>query len=277
MKTKICTFLVLSLALISCVNQPNEAELAQQLVDSARNCVSENRLEVAKILIDSVHRSYPKLVAKRRQADTLSWHIELHEIERSTHYIDSVLPTKLAERNQLARKFRYEKEEKFQQYGTFTYHILRNDWNIGRSYAKPYVDEVGKLFITAHYCGKPLNFNKLRVSSGNIFSETATISDSDRHTYNDLGTTHETALFSPDKLGSLPDFWTLQADEKVKITFVGKRDFGYNLTADERKAFVETYKLSVVLSDIREMELQTNRNLVRRQILNERLKNEHDN
>ncbi len=268
---KILFFTLISLFTIGCTHTPTPEERAQNYLDSAAILKTENHLEAAKILLDSVHAQFPKLVKYRRQADTLAWNIELLEIDRNLRYVDSLLPEKVAEVNAQTKKFKHEKDDKFQQYGTFTYNVLRTEWNIGRSYIKPHTDEIGRLYITAHYCGKPIDYDRLRLSTGEMFTETLPIDINDKHTFNDLGTTHETALFAPEKLGTLPDFWSMKHEGKVKVTFIGKRNYHYILTKEELDAFVATYRLATDLADVYKLEELQRRSLIRQEILRKKL------
>ncbi len=256
---------------VGCVHQPTDEERAQAFVDEARTLYEAGNLEAAKMPLDSVHQNFPKLISYRRQADTLAWKIELSEIARNLVYIDSLLPQKTAEAEVQTKPFIFEKNEKFQQYGNYTYRLLRTEWNLGRNYVKPYTDETGQMFVTAHYCGKTINYDRIRMSVGDIYAESSAASESDRNTFTDLGTTHETALFRSELLGDLPEFWTSHQNDKVKVTFVGTRNYAYTLTADELKAFVATYQLATTLSDITKMKELQKRSLAREKILKAKL------
>ncbi|MGM9746455.1 MAG: hypothetical protein ACI30H_05820 [Paludibacteraceae bacterium] len=258
--------------LASCAGKPTDEERAQAFIDSAATLYATGHFEAAKWQLDSIHSNFPQLVHYRRQADTIAWRIELCETDRNLRYVDSLLPIKTDEVNQLTRPFKYEKSTQYQPYGTFTYNILRNEWNLGRSYVKPFTNERGQLFLTAHYCGNPIDYERLRISVGDFFADTQPIAAADKHTYTDLGVTHETALIAPDAIGTWPEFWTAHQDEPVKITFVGnKHNYTYLPSKDERKAFVETYRLATVLADIAHLETLRQHATARQNILNRKL------
>lgn len=271
------TIKILCLSIIvctGCAHRPTDEERAQAFIDSAQTLYTDGRLEAAKLQLDSVHQKFPKLITYRRQADTLAWNIELCETARNLAYADSLLPQKTAEAEILKKPFLFEKNEKFQQYGTYTYKLLRTEWNLARSYLKPYTDETGQMYITAHYCGKPIDYDRIRLSVGNIFAESEPAASNDKNTFTDLGITHETVLFAPDMLGTLPDFWASHQDEKVKASFVGKRTYSYTLTKDELQAFTATYRLATTLSDIARLKDLRQRSIVRQRILNQKLAKE---
>ena len=272
MKRTIEILSLITIACASCAHQPTDEERAQAFVDEARTLYEAGNLEAAKMPLDSVHQNFPKLISYRRQADTLAWKIELSEIARNLVYVDSLLPQKNAEAEAQAKPFIFEKNEKFQQYGNYTYRLLRTEWNLGRNYVKPYTDETGQMFVTAHYCGKPINYDRIRLSVGDIYAESKAATESDRNTFTDLGTTHETVLFRSELLGDLPEFWTSHQTDKVKVTFVGTKTYAYTLTADELKAFVATYQLATTLSDITKLKDLQKRSLVRQKILEEKFR-----
>lgn len=267
--------LCLTLAVLAgCAHRPTDEERAQAFIDSAQTLYAAGKLEAAKFQLDSVHQNFPKMVGYRRQADTLAWKIELRETARNIAYADSLLPRKTAEAETQKKPFLFEKNEKFQQYGTYTYKLLRTEWNLERNYLKPYTDEIGQMCVTAHYCGKPIGYDRIRLSVDDIFAESRPAAGSDKHTFADLGVTHETVLFRADLLGELPDFWTAHQSDKVKVTFVGQRDYSYTLTKDELQAFVATYQLATALSDIARLNDLQRRSLVRQHTLNQKLAKE---
>ncbi len=262
---------LLAVVCTSCAHRPTDQERAQAFLDSAQTLYTAGKLEAAKFQLDSVHQNFPKLVVFRRQADTLAWKIELSEIARNLVYIDSLLPQKIAEAEAQKKPFLFEKNEKFQQYGTYTYRLLRTEWNLERNYMKPYTDEIGQMYIVAHYCGKPIGYDRIRLSVDDIFAESKVATESDKNSFTDLGITHETVLFRADLLGELPDFWTAHQNEKVKVTFVGKKNYAYTLTAEELQAFVATYQLATTLSDIAKLSDLQKRSLAREKILKAKL------
>lgn len=272
MKKHLIGIYALLCLLVSCTDKPTDEERAQAFIDSAATLYANGHFEAAKWQLDSVHDNFPQLVRYRRQADTIAWRIEMREADRNLHYVDSLLPIKANEVNQLTKPFKYEKNDQFQQYGTFTYNLLRNEWNLGRSYVKPFTDEQGQLYLTAHYCGTPIDYERLRISVGDFWADTQPIDAADKHTYTDLGVTHETALIAPNAIGTWPEFWTTHQDENIKITFVGtKRNYTYLPNKDERQAFVETYRLATVLADIARLEKLRQHATTRQHILRQKL------
>lgn len=269
---KLLYFITLSLAIISCSSNPTDEERAQVFLDNAKTFYDQKKLEAAKIELDSLHEVFPKLIAFRRQADTLNWHIELEEIARNLVYIDSMLPIKNIEVTTFQKSFVFEKDTKFQHLGNFVYNSLKTENNLQRNYLKPYVEEDGRMYIVSYYIGRAINHYQLKVSVDDLFAETLPVESTERHSYTDLGVFHETVLFQPDRLVQVPDFITLNKNEKLRITLIGTSNYSYYLSDLEKNAFVETYKLATLLADITQFKESQKRMIVRRELLNKKLK-----
>lgn len=268
---KILYFILISVVFVSC-GVPTDEERAQDFLDVAANYYKQQNVEAAKLQLDSIHLLFPTLVRYRRQADTLSWHVELLEIERNLVYLDSMLPLKTAEVIALKEPFLFEKNDKYETVGTFVYRNLKTESNIGRCYLKPYTDENGQMYITSYYSGVPINHNKLKVSVGDLFSETLAVEKSERHQYTDLGKSYETVLFGPQALVNVPDFITLHKDDPIKITLSGgTRDYSYALSESDRTNFVKTYQMATVLADLSQLNALQRRMVIRKNLLNKKL------
>lgn len=269
---KLLYIIILALLVQSC-GKPTDEKRAQAFLDAAHTFYVKKNVEAAKIQLDSIHLLFPTLVDYRRQADTLGWKVELIEIERNLLYLDSMLPLKLTEVTTLQKPFLFEKNEKYESVGTFIYKSLKTESNIGRCYLKPYTDEQGQLYIMSYYAGKLINHNKLKVSVGDLFSESQTTEKSDQHHYSDLGTSYENVLFRPEVLGDILDFVTLHKSSPIKISLLGgSRDYSYALSESDKAVFVETYQFATVLTDFRQLNELQRRSLIRKNLLNKKLK-----
>ena len=272
MMRKFLFFIIIASVMVSCHLKPTDEERAQLFLTDARTFYEQKNVEAAKIQLDSIHQLFPTLVSYRRQADTLGWHVELLEIQRNLVYLDSMLPLKTAEVIALKDPFLFEKNEKYQTIGTFVFRNLKTESNIGRCYLKPYTDENGQLYITSYYCGRPISHNKLKVSVGDLFSETLTVEQSEQHQYTDLGKSYETVLFNPQVLSNVPDFITLHKYSPIKITLSGgTRDYSYFLSDSDRTTFVETYQFATVLADLSQLNALQRRMMIRKNLLIKKL------
>ncbi|HRU73083.1 MAG TPA: hypothetical protein P5206_06315, partial [Paludibacteraceae bacterium] len=63
---------ILAVLLAACGGLTDE-QLSQKLLEEAQVHFAKKEVNAAKLLIDSIHTTYPKIVKTRRMADTLSW------------------------------------------------------------------------------------------------------------------------------------------------------------------------------------------------------------
>ena len=102
---------VLVLALVAC--QPSDEQCAQSLVSQAQTLVDNGQWRQARLVIDSLHVTFPKQVAQRRAAKALSDSITYLESQTTLAYVDTLLPPLLEQADKLIRRFKYEKNEKY--------------------------------------------------------------------------------------------------------------------------------------------------------------------
>ena len=258
---------VFSVLLIGC--KESEEEQAKSLLNQAERSYASGNLQEAQLLLDSLHESYPKLVSYRRSADTISWRIAVIESSRNCVYLDSMLVLKRQELQPMLKGFGLEKDEKYQDVGNYVPAQLRTERNAERCYLKPYTTEHGDFYLMSYYVGKVINFNRMKIAVDDMFAETATAETADIHSYNDMGVYHETVMFNPTVLGSVPQFMYDHSDKRMKVTLIGSTTYFYYLNELERKLVSETYALSVVLKDIYTLEDQLNKNKAK-YLLNEK-------
>ena len=108
MNTKIVCFSLCALLLVACA--PSDTEQAQVLVQQAQTLVDNGQWRQARIVLDSVHATYPREVAQRRLAKALSDSITYLEAQSTLAYADTMLPPLLEQSDKLLKQFKYEKE-----------------------------------------------------------------------------------------------------------------------------------------------------------------------
>ena len=89
MKRHIIPFLASALLLIGCGESPQEQ--AEQLAEQAAACCEDGRLDEARMLIDSLCRTYPDMVEARKAALRLHQDVELKIAQQELARTDSVL------------------------------------------------------------------------------------------------------------------------------------------------------------------------------------------
>ncbi len=267
------TILTCLVALNSCAPSPEES--AQTLVNNAKEAFAANNESKSLTLIDSLHATYPKCVAERRQADTLEWTINRTQINRSLPYLDSMLIARQTEFPELKKHFRFEKDEKYQDVGEFIHYLHRTENNTSRCYLKPYTNEKGDFLLMSYFVAeKATNHNMLTAFIGEMELSTLPAPSSDIHSYDNLGTFHETIMFNNTTTNGLHEFIANNHQEKIKITLSldgEKNKYIYSIFENERKIFADTYKLAVCIKDINNITEQQNKLNLKLEILNRKL------
>ena len=104
MNTKIVYFSLCALLLVACA--PSDTEQAQVLVQQAQTLVDNGQWRQARIVLDSVHATYPREVAQRRLAKALGDSITYLEAQSTLAYADSMLPPLLEQSDKLLKQFK---------------------------------------------------------------------------------------------------------------------------------------------------------------------------
>ena len=140
MKTNIKTYCLsliicaLSTLLYTACKGESPEQQARERISQARTLIQENNLEAAKVQLDSVHILYRQQVDARREAKALQDTIALLEAERTAAYADSVLQTLLPQVDPLLKKFRYEKDERYEDHGQYVSRLLQTTSNTERCF-----------------------------------------------------------------------------------------------------------------------------------------------
>ncbi len=238
----------------------SDAELAQERVEEARTLVQNNQLNQAKILLDSVHTLYPKEVPSRRAAKHLNDSITYLEAQRTLAYSDSMLQTLLPQVDPLLKKFRYEKNDKYEDEGKYVHYLLKTTSNTSRCYLQCYVSDQRKTSLKSYYFGaKPIQQERITLTANEMsvdFSGT-------QHSFEAEGW-YEILTLDEEHALQLLNFISAHKQDRIKVTLSGKSNYIYYLQANEKEALEQTYLLGTLMRDIRRLE--ENINIANKQI-----------
>lgn len=159
--------LILALATgLSLANCAEDVEqLAKPYLERAEQSFANNQYALAKLQIDSIKQLYPKAFNTRTQAQALLIEVELTEARASKLYTDSMLTVSQDKVATLAKAFYFDKDERYQDMGTYYASRHRTEKNVGKSYLRPQTDERGVFTITAFYRGRPIGAHTLRFAA----------------------------------------------------------------------------------------------------------------
>lgn len=259
----VCALGVLLLG--SCKGNKAE-EQARARVEQARVCIEQGNLEAAKLQLDSVHMLYRQEVAVRREAKVLQDSISLLEAERTAAYADSMLQVLLPQVDPLMKKFRYDKDAKYEDNGQYVSRLLQTTSNTERCFLQAYVGDNRLTRVKSYYFGQgELCQQKVELCAmpaedcyswtGSEHHFTASSSDQDGF--------HSILTIEGDEAIAILTFINTHANERIRvrlngITAKGKSispyTYTYYLGQNEKNALVETLQLAILFHDIRQLE-----------------------
>ena len=251
--TKQHLFICALCAMLFTACQPSEEQRAATLVNDAKQLVDGGQWRQARIVLDSLHLTYPKQVAQRRLAKALEDSITYLEAQRTLAYVDTLLPPLLAQADQLIKRFKYEKNEKYEDHGKYVHRLLSTGSNTSRNFIQAYVLDSRQTVVKSYYYGTyQVNQQTLRLSANG--EETAF---SGRNHHFQDGAHHEIMTFDEDNALAVLNFINTHQNSKVRVEGIGDkptRNWVYYLNDKEKEALSDTYQLGFLMKDINQLE-----------------------
>jgi len=252
MKSSVKWLLVLPIAMLAAC-QPSEEQRASALVAEAQSLVENGQWRQARIVLDSLHKTYPKQVAQRRAAKALGDSITYMEAQRSIAYADSLLQVLLPQADELLRQFRYEKDDRYEDHGRYVSRLLATSSNTSRNFLQAYVRDDRMTVVKSFYYGAGQVGQRSLYLSAN---DEETAFRGNNHSFNAEGW-HEIMTMEDAEALQLLNFVSTHADGRVRVKGEGSapnKTWVYYLTDKEKAALVQTYQLGFLMKDIRQLE-----------------------
>ena len=245
---------LLALTVLSGCGDGGEKE-AQKRLQKAELALQQDNFSEAKLQIDSIKVLYPKAFEARKQGIRLMQQVDLKEQQKTLVYLDSMMQVKQLQFDSIKGNFVLEKDTAYQEVGNWFYPTQIVEKNIGRSFLRAQVNELGEMSLTSIYCaGGKLNHTSVKVSVGETFAETPMAKDS--YVTTDLGRTIEKADYKVGEDGGVAGFIVANQDKNIQLQFVGDKTYRTTLQRNDRKAIVELMELSRILSGMEEIRKQ---------------------
>lgn len=245
---------LLALTVLSGCGDGGEKE-AQKRLQKAEIALQQDNFSEAKLQIDSIKVLYPKAFEARKQGIRLMQQVDLKEQQKTLVYLDSMMQVKQLQFDSIKGNFVLEKDTAYQEVGNWFYPTQIVEKNIGRSFLRAQVNELGEMSLTSIYCaGGKLNHTSVKVSVGDTFAETPMAKDS--YVTTDLGRTIEKADYKVGEDGGVAGFIVANQDKNIQLQFVGDKIYRTTLQKNDRKAIVELMELSRILSGMEEIRKQ---------------------
>ena len=245
---------LLALAICAGCSDGGEKE-AQIRLQKAEVALQQENFSEAKLQIDSIKVLYPKAFEARKQGIKLMQQVDLKEQGKTLVYLDSMMQVKQAQLDSIKGNFVFEKDTAYQDIGNWLYPTQVVEKNVGRSFLRGQVNELGEMSLTSIYCaGGQLNHTSVKVSVGDTFAETPMTNDS--YITTDLGRTIEKADYKVGNDGGVTGFIVANADKNIQLTFIGDKTYRTAIQKNDRKAIVELTELARILSGMEEIRKQ---------------------
>lgn len=245
---------LLALTVLSGCGDGGEKE-AQKRLQKAEIALQQDNFSEAKLQIDSIKVLYPKAFEARKQGIRLMQQVDLKEQQKTLVYLDSMMQVKQLQFDSIKGNFVLEKDTAYQEVGNWFYPTQIVEKNIGRSFLRAQVNELGEMSLTSIYCaGGKLNHTSVKVSVGDTFAETPIAKDS--YVTTDLGRTIEKTDYKIGEDGGVAGFVVANQDKNIQLQFVGDKTYRTTLQKNDRKAIVELMELSRILSGMEEIRKQ---------------------
>ena len=244
------------LALMVLAGCGDGGEKAAQLhLQKAEKALQMEMFSEAKSQIDSIKVMYPKAFEARKQGIKLMQQVDLKEQQKTLVYLDSAMQVKQAQLDSIKGNFVLEKDTAYQEIGNWFYPTQVVEKNVGRSFLRGQVNELGEMSLTSIYCaGGQLNHTSVKVSVGDTFAETPMSNDS--YTTTDLGKAIEKADYKVGEDGGVVGFILANQDKNIQLTFIGDKTYRTAMQKNDRKAIVELTELARILSGMEEIRKQ---------------------
>ena len=245
---------ILALSLLAGCGDGGEKE-AQVRLQKAEAALQQDNFSEAKLQIDSIKMLHPKAFEARKQGIKLMQQVDLKEQQKTLVYLDSMMQVKQLQLDSIKGRFVFEKDTAYQDIGNWFYPTQVVEKNVGRSFLRAHVNELGEMSLTSIYCaGSTLNHTSVKVSVGDTFAETPMAKDS--YTTTDLGRTIEKADYKLGEDGGVAGFIVANADKNIQLTFIGDKTWRTAMQKTDRQAFVELTDLARILSGMEEIRKQ---------------------
>lgn len=248
-----------------------EEKKANELLSRAEASFQSANYSEAKLLIDSIRNSYPKVFDVRRKAIMLKQQVELKEQQISLEYLDSMMAVKQLALDSIKSDYILEKDTAYQEIGNYFYPSQVVEKNIGRTFLRASVNEKGEMSLTSIYCaGGSLNHTSVKVSSNDAFAQTP--ASPDVYVSSDLGRKIEKADYKLGADGGVIGFIIANRDAKsLKLEFIGDRTYRTLMYSPDIKAIVEVAKLAQILSSMEEIRKEQKEANLKIQFLNKKI------
>ena len=244
------SFLVILALLFTACGESVE-EQAQRYIDRANQAFQTENYSEAKQLIDSVKILFPKAFEARKQGIKLMLQVEEAEQLRTIEYENSMIATCNEKIEPLKKRFKFEKDEKYQDLGLYVVASQVPEKNVGVNYLRGQVDELGRLVIISTYSASSyMHHRSVRVVCGDVYAESP-VSD-DFYEFKDLGICYEKCNLKFGQDGGVAAFIAMNKERNIQVILKAAdgKTYKYSMRLADREAIAALYELSTLITEL---------------------------
>lgn len=246
--TKIAIIAAIALSGISCGNSGKTSDEAEAMLNEAQQMSDEGRYDSAVVMLDSLCKTRPTETDAVKQA----MHLKAQTLEKSfvaqMAQVDSIIAANAPIVEQIAPMLKGVKTPEMVE-GYRVVASIAGKELINRTDIEPRIDDGGNLYIVSLLHGVAAEHDHLRVSCGAGSAETKAVpyDKSRNYRFSDDGVTNEMVTFRYDECADFCQFIADNADAKLSLTFVGKKQHTVPLSNALKRAIVESYRYSTAI------------------------------
>ncbi len=277
MKIINCHYLILGLLLGLLFSCDQNQEKANMLLTQAQSYYDLRQYAGAKLLLDSLDKTYPKEITIRKEGLHLMRTIELDEQIRNIAFCDSMLIEAKAQVEILKPQFVFEKDAEYDEFGKYIVKQQILEKNLRKTYIRCGVNELGEMFIASVYYGtKAINHNQLKVvASDGSYAETQIVPRDGalNYSFSDGGMVSEIVTYSQLRENGVAAFIYSKTKEKLKAELMNETSrYSFFISDADKRSLVTTRDLATALLNIVQLGREIEKSKERIRYLNERIK-----
>lgn len=256
MKMRLIVIISVSISMWACNPKQKDEKNAMDLLEQVKNEISQKNHSNARQLIDSLHATYPTMVAIRKQAAAQLDTMLLRESHKTVAFGNEYLPRMKSEIERLKQNFRFEINKKYESIGKYVYKTQHNEQNTAFTHLKVTVDEHGNLYLSSFYRGVKLNHHDIELQAGSLTTATNNKQTKNAvfHSFKDGDTTVEILTFKNEADNNLSDFIRANKNSVIRVKLMADKNTTYTLSESNKKAISSAVELSKAIKLYRQTE-----------------------
>ena len=257
----VATFMLL---LVAC--GLSKEEKAGALLVEAKGLFEKDNFNGARILVDSLEKSYPEEIEAIADGRRLLWQVELKEQQNSIEYYDSLLVVERAKIIALSKDFVYKPGPLPGHPGEYTHKRQKISNSYDRVFLKAHVQDDGVFCVSSRYHGKSyIKHDAIRVYHKGKSMQTLKVpSDNVKNRRFDDGTEKwEIVRYYDETENGIVNFIAANIDQPLKVVFLGEKYHYIVLEKYDKEAIVNGAILASVFKNVRTLEQSRAQNVKR--------------